>query len=96
MPLGYDSKAVILKTGDDEYKLCWNVGNVILSVLTEDQIYEMIDRLTELVTLPPGQRGVYHFPVMRHYPPDSAGDLISRIIIERARRKGREWRQATQ
>lgn len=90
MPLGYDSKPVILKTGDDEYKLCTNIGNMTLSVLTEDQIHEMIDRLTDLITLPPGQMGIYHFPVMRHYPAGSAGDLISRIISDRARKQGRE------
>jgi hypothetical protein len=83
MPLGYDSKAAIRKKGDDEYELVWNVNNSILSVLTEEQMIELRDTIDALTSLPPGQRGIYHFPVMRHYPAGSAGDLMSRII-ERA------------
>lgn len=66
MPIEYDSKPAIWKRGDDEYELIWNVNTSILSVLTEDQIHDLINRLTEMVTLPPGQTDIYYFPVMRH------------------------------
>jgi hypothetical protein len=62
----YDSKPIIIKTGDGEYKLCWNVGNVILSILTEKQMLDLRDAIDKMTALPPGQRDVYRFPIMRH------------------------------
>lgn len=62
----YDSKAAIRKMEDDCYELIWNVNSSILSVLTEQQILEMIEALQRISTLPSGQRDVYYFPVMRH------------------------------
>lgn len=66
MPLEYDSKPAIRKMGDDEYELIWITSSLILSVLTEQQMIELRDAIDNMVTLPPGQRDVYYFPVMRH------------------------------
>lgn len=67
----YDnSNPAIRKTGDDEYELIWNVADGVLcvSVLTEDQLAELIDHLDHMMTLPPGahkqQEIIYHFPAM--------------------------------